>query len=85
MANDIADDRHYAHELLDRLAPSQVTAVRGVLEAMLDPVARSIANALTEEQDITSETAASLDRAHASLDRGEGIPHDDILREFGLR
>jgi hypothetical protein len=37
-----------------------------------------------EEEEITSETAAALDRARASLARGEGIPHEDIRREFGL-
>jgi len=37
-----------------------------------------------EEEEITPETAVALDRARASLARGEGIPHDDILREFGL-
>jgi hypothetical protein len=26
-----------------------------------------------------------VDRARASLARGEGIPHEEILREFGLR
>jgi hypothetical protein len=26
----------------------------------------------------------SLDRARASLARSEGIPHEEILREFGL-
>jgi hypothetical protein len=31
------------------------------------------------------ETAAVLDRARVSLHRGEGIPHEEILREFGLR
>lgn len=37
-----------------------------------------------EEEEITPETAAALDRARASLARGEGIPHEEILREFGL-
>ena len=32
----------------------------------------------------TPETAAAVDRDRASLARGEGIPHEDILREFGL-
>jgi hypothetical protein len=27
----------------------------------------------------------SLEEARASLRRGEGIPHGEILREFGLR
>jgi hypothetical protein len=49
---------------------------------MLDPV--SLANAAMEEEEITPETAAALDRARASLACGEGIPHEEILREFGL-
>jgi hypothetical protein len=37
-----------------------------------------------EDEEITPETAAQLDSARESIDRGEGIPHDEILREFGL-
>jgi hypothetical protein len=37
-----------------------------------------------EEEEITPETAEALDGARASLARGEGIPHAEILREFGL-
>jgi len=48
------------------------------------PVSRSLALAPVEEKKITPETAAALDRARASLARGEGIPHEEILREFGL-
>ena len=39
------------------------------------------------EPDLTLERRqahALLDRARASLARGEGIPHEEILREFGL-
>jgi hypothetical protein len=51
---------------------------------MVEPLSRSLALAPVEEEDITPETAAALDRARASLARGEGIPHEEILREFGL-
>ena len=37
-----------------------------------------------EEEEITPDRAAAIDRARASLERGEGIPQEDILREFGL-
>ena len=37
-----------------------------------------------EEEEITPETSEALDRARASLARGEGIPYAEILREFGL-
>ena len=79
----MADTKEHAYELIDRLPPTQLSAVVGLLEAMLDPL--SLANAPVEEQEITPETAAALDRARASLARGEGIPHDEILREFGLK
>ena len=49
---------------------------------MLDSL--SLATALVEEEEITPETVAALDRARASLARGEGIPHEEILREFCL-
>jgi hypothetical protein len=51
---------------------------------MTSPLSHSLASARVEEEEITPETAAALDRAHASFARGEGIPHEDILLEFGL-
>jgi hypothetical protein len=41
MANSSVNAKHQAHDLIERLAPSQVTAVVGLLEAMLDPVSRA--------------------------------------------
>jgi len=58
--------------------------VRSLLEVMVEPLSRSLASAPVEEEEITPETAAALDRARASLARGEGIPHQEILREFGM-
>ena len=48
-----------------------------------EPLDRSLALAPVEEEEITPEMAASLDRARASLARGEGIPHEEVLHEFG--
>jgi len=76
--------KEHAHELIDRLPPAQLAAVASLLEAMLDPAAQAIASLPIEEEEITPETAADLDRARASIERGEGIPHEAILREFGL-
>ena len=77
-------DRQQAHQLLDQLGPAQFDAVVRLLEVMVEPLTRSLALAPVEEEEITSETAAALDRARASLARGEGIPREEILREFGL-
>ena len=50
----------------------------------MEPLARSLALAPVEEEDITPETATALDHARASPARGDGIPHEEILREFEL-
>lgn len=82
MTNDLANEKKQAHELIERLPPAQLTAVVGLLEAILNSPA--ILAATVEEEEISPETAAALERARASLARGEGIPHENILREFGL-
>ena len=82
-------DRQQAHQLLDRLGPAQFTAIAQLLDVLtsadgVEPLDRALAQASVEEEEITPETAQALDRARASLARGEGIPHAGILREFGL-
>ena len=84
MEPNLNQERQQAHALLDMLPPEKLNAVRSLLEVMVEPLARSLASAPVEEDEITSETAAALGRARASLVRGEGIPHEEILREFGL-
>jgi hypothetical protein len=81
----MAADRQHAHNLLDQLGPGELDAIVRLLEVMTDPVARSLASAPVEDKRISAEEAAALDAAHAVIERGEGIPHEEILREFGLR
>jgi len=84
MATDVTQARQQAHALLDMLPDEKVTAVRSLLEVMVEPLSASLASATVEEE-LTPETSAAIERGRASLKRGEGIPHEDILREFGLR
>ena len=84
MEPDLNQERLQAHALLDLLPAAKLNAVRSLLEVMVEPLARSLALAPVEEEEITPETAAALDSARASLARGEGIPHEEIRREFGL-
>jgi len=74
-------DRQQAHALLDLLPDEKLVAVRTLLEVMVDPSASLAA----EDEELTPETRAALDRARASFTRGEGIPHEEILREFGIK
>ena len=80
----MALNKQHAHQLLDQLDGGQLAAVVQLLEVMTDPVTRSLANAPVDDEPISDEEAAALDEAHAAIARGEGIPHEEILREFGL-
>ena len=85
MEPNLNEDRQQAHALLDLLPAEKLNAVRSLLEVLVEPLERSLALAPVEEEALTPETAAALERARAALARGEGIPHEEILREFGQR
>jgi hypothetical protein len=80
----MSDTRQRVHALVDQLDAGQLAAVGQLFEVMTDPVARSLASAPVETEPVSEEEAAALDEAHAAIERGEGIPHEEILREFGL-
>jgi hypothetical protein len=84
MANGSSDEKQHAHELIDRMAPGQVAAVVGLLEIMLDPLAHALANAPYDDEPVSEEETRDAEARKASLTRGEGIPHEEVLAEFGL-
>ena len=84
MEPDIAEERQQAHALLDMLEGEKVAAVRSLLEAMVEPLSRHLNALPVEVEELSPEEMANIERGRASLDRGEGIPHEEILREFGL-
>jgi hypothetical protein len=84
MTQNSANEKLHAHELIEQLPPTQLSAVVGLLEAILDPVARSLANAPVDDEPVSEQEAREISAARASLDCGKGIPHEKVLAEFGL-
>src|ERR1700733_2999347 len=84
MANGSTDEKQHAHELIDRMAPGEVAAVVSLLEIMLDRLARTLASAPYDGEPVNAEEASEVEAAKASLARGQGIPHEEVLAEFGL-
>jgi hypothetical protein len=87
MEMDLAQQRQHAHDLLDLLPAAQLRAVQCLLTVMISPedtLTHSLSLAPLETEALTPETVASLNSARMSLSRGEGIAHDEILREFDL-
>jgi hypothetical protein len=86
MAPTATNSRQQAHELIDRMAPSQVSAVVSLLETMLDPVSRAMANAPFDDKPETEEErqAVAASKAWRVEHPGHDIFHQEILAEFGI-
>ena len=86
MAQVSSNEKQQAHELIERLAPFQVSAVVGLLQAMLDPVSRAIANAPIDDEPVTEEERQAVARSEAWFQErgGKGIPMKEVMAEFGL-
>src|SRR3569833_3313387 len=78
------NEKQLAHELIERLAPSQLTALVRFLEAMRDPVARSITNAPADDDQLPERALLDLVAVRSLLDRGVGILYDEVLADFVL-
>jgi hypothetical protein len=86
MATAATNPKQQAHELIDRISVAQASAVVALITTMLDPVDRAIANAPFEDEEIGEEEnrAVAASKAWLAEHPGEGIPHEEILREFGI-
>ena len=84
MAENGESEKRRAHELIEKLAPRQASAVVGLLERMLDPVSRVIANAPMEEEPLDSNEEKALNEATEWLKCNRPIPHDQVLAELGI-
>jgi hypothetical protein len=87
MVLDLAHERQRAHAYLDRLPPEQLSAVRSLLETMLDPVARAVATAPPDDEPVTEHDRARFEAGEVWFAErgGTGIPMHEVLAEFGLK
>ncbi len=86
MADKSNREKEQAHELIERLGPKQVSAAVGLLEALLDPVSRAIANAPADDEPETAQERQEVAESKAWFEQqgGQGIPHEEVLAEFGI-
>ena len=82
MELDFVQQRQQVHLLIDVLPEKKLFAVHSLLEVLVEPLSRSLAMAPVEEEELTPETVATLNRSSAQLDRGESVSHEEILHEF---
>jgi hypothetical protein len=77
-------ERQQAHSYLDHLPDAQVSAVRGLLEVMLDPVSLALANAPIEDEEISEEEERAIAEAREWLKHNPGIPFEQVVAELGF-
>ena len=82
----MSDTREHAHDLIDRLPETQLSALVGLLETIVDPVATALSNAPIDDEPETEEEKQATTEAREWLARrgGKGIPHEDAMRRLGL-
>lgn len=80
------DSRQHAHHLIDRLPDSQLSALVGLLETIVDPVAAALRDAPLDDEPETEAERQDVEEARRSLERngGMGIPHEEAMRRLGL-
>jgi hypothetical protein len=77
MLGDSANEKRQAHELIERLVPSQVAAVVGLLEVMVDPH--------SGEEPFTEEDRRAVAASREWFKKNpEGIPFEQILADCGI-
>ncbi len=82
----MTDSREQAHHLIDRLPESQLSALVGLLETIVDPVSAALRNAPIDDEPETEDEKRSVAEARDWLARrgGKGIPHKEAMRRLGL-
>jgi hypothetical protein len=82
----MAVTKEHAHELIERLAPTQLTAVVGLLEAMLDPVAQAMANAPVDDETESELEKSKVRESKAWFEQsgGKSVSNEEVLSDFGL-
>jgi hypothetical protein len=74
------------HDLIERLPEQEIATVYRLLAGLLaDPLWIASVTAPVDEEPYTPEQQADDAEAQAAIDRGEGISHAQMLREFGLK
>jgi hypothetical protein len=73
-------------ELAARVPEDQVPAAKRMLQSLIvDPFWLSLQAAPYDDEPVTPEEEVAVEAARESIRLGEPlIPHEDILREFGL-
>ena len=77
--------REELRALVDHISESDVPTARKLLRALVDPVELALFKALPDDEPLSEHERAATEESSGRERRGEPlIPHENVLREFGL-
>jgi len=81
-----ANEKQHAHELIDRMPVAQVSAIVQMIEAMLDPVSRAIANAPVDDEPESEAERQAVAASKAWLEKHprQGVSLEDLSADLGI-
>jgi len=83
-AQSLMATKQQLHDLVERLPEHEIAIVYRLLAGLLaDPLWIAGATAPVDDEPYTPEQQAEDAEAEAAIARGEGISHEDMLKEFG--
>ena len=80
----MTDTRQQAHHLIDRMPETQLSALVGLLETIVDPVAGALADAPLEDEEIGEEEERAVARSREWFKHNQGIPFEQVVAECGF-
>jgi hypothetical protein len=78
----MSDSRRHAHELIDQLPEAQLSALVGLLETIVDPVAAALRNAPFDDEPVSEEEECAVAEAREWLKHNQGIPFEQVVAEL---
>jgi hypothetical protein len=80
----MSDSRENAHRLIDQLPEAQLSALVGLLETMIDPVASALRNAPLDDEPVDEEEERAVAESREWYKHNQGIPFEQVVSELGL-
>ncbi|MFY9727739.1 MAG: hypothetical protein WB579_20380 [Bryobacteraceae bacterium] len=78
------DARENADHLIDRLPEAQLAALVGLLETIVDPVSRALANAPIDDEPVTEEEEQAVASSKDWFRHNPGTPFEQVVAELGF-
>ncbi len=80
----MTDTRQQAHHLIDRMPETQLSALVGLLETIVDPVTAPLRNAPIDDEPQTEDEKQAVARSREWFKHNQGIPFEHVVAECGF-